>query len=57
MNESLEEIKLLISVFNKYNLNDIAIILTGSLARGNPRIENGKLESDIDILLVINDIK
>ncbi|CAI3483090.1 hypothetical protein CIRMBP1284_02328 [Enterococcus cecorum] len=56
MNESLEEIKLLISVFNKYNLNDIAIILTGSLARGNPRIENGKLESDIDILLVINDI-
>lgn len=52
-----KELDILISFFKKCEVGKISLVITGSLARGNPRIKDGKLESDIDILVIVDSIQ
>ncbi|RLK63978.1 nucleotidyltransferase domain-containing protein [Atopobacter sp. AH10] len=51
-----KDIQALIAIFNRYQVKGVSVILTGSLARGEARIENGEMKSDVDILLVVENI-
>ena len=55
--ELYKELDILISFLKKYELGKISLVITGSLARGNPRVLDGKLESDIDILVIVDSIQ
>lgn len=46
----------LLTYFSSLNLKNATFIITGSISRGNARFSNGKLVSDIDILVVIKKV-
>lgn len=55
--ELTKELDILISFFSKHKVGKISLAITGTLARGNPRIQDGKLESDIDIIVIVSSIQ